>query len=294
MEFFKENRLSITTIVYAVVVIYVIYSGISQQLSVNILLLMGLFILIAYTLLSIYNMTDHWTYIAVIVGIAAIVGILPYINSSIVLFVTSCIIAWVAYKYKLMSPLKITIVSLIALVLAWWSYNKLHQHVVDEVGKTLLREPVNLSTIRTVADNVHEQTNNYHYSVSFWTFIHNQPHKHRKYVPIFDFGGKPLVEYNGAEEKLRVKFGDGKPVYEGKIAPQKWINVVVAYDRGVVDVFIDAQLVATKSGIVPYMSNDIITVGENDGISGGIKDVVYYPQTVRKSTIDRNYAKYRS
>jgi hypothetical protein len=156
-----------------------------------------------------------------------------------------------------------------------------------------------LNTLRSIGDYKElnqmtegEDTHNYHYSVSFWTFIHSQPHKSKKYTPIFNYGRKPVVEYDGATEKVRIRVAD-KTIYQGKIAPQRWTNFVITYDRGIVDVFIDAKLVATEGGVVPYMTYDAMTIGENNGVSGGIGNVRYYDTPVRKDVIDYNYKKFK-
>jgi hypothetical protein len=37
------------------------------------------------------------------------------------------------------------------------------------------------------------------------------------------------------------------------------------------------------------MSQDQITIGDEDGVSGGICNVVYFPQSISKDRIDINY-----
>lgn len=73
-------------------------------------------------------------------------------------------------------------------------------------GKIVLDEPVHLSSLRSI-DKLNDgtkDTHNYHYSVSFWSFIHSQPGRN-KYTPIFNYGTKPIVEYNQATQKIRVR-----------------------------------------------------------------------------------------
>jgi hypothetical protein len=57
---------------------------------------------------------------------------------------------------------------------------------------------------------------------------------------------------------------------------QKWTNVVFNCNNATMDVFVDNNLVISKSNIVPYVNIDSLTVGENDGLSGGICNVVYF------------------
>ena len=41
------------------------------------------------------------------------------------------------------------------------------------------------------------------------------------------------------------------------------------------DVFLNGKLVCSESGLVPYMQYDNVTIGDNPGIHGGIKEVYY-------------------
>ena len=65
-------------------------------------------------------------------------------------------------------------------------------------------------------------------------------------------------------------------------------SIVVNYVGGVLDIFIDSTLVATYSGVVPYMSYDKISVGDNNGVSGGIANGLYFPTYVFQG--DTNYS----
>ena len=40
--------------------------------------------------------------------------------------------------------------------------------------------------------------------------------------------------------------------------------------------FKDGELVVSEPGLIPYMKSDIVKVGENNGLNGGICNVVYY------------------
>ena len=82
-----------------------------------------------------------------------------------------------------------------------------------------------------------------------------------------------------------------KPVvYEIEKFPlQKWNNIVVNYDSGILDIFINAKLVSSITNVVPYMNMDQLTVGSDNGIGGGVCNVVYFPSTMSKERIDINY-----
>ena len=76
------------------------------------------------------------------------------------------------------------------------------------------------------------------------------------------------------EEKKTVE------IYKTKnILYQKWNNMVIKYDRGTMDVFLNGELVGSRPSIAPYMTYETIQVGSNNGLAGGISNVMYYKNT---------------
>ena len=79
-------------------------------------------------------------------------------------------------------------------------------------------------------------------------------------------------------------------VYKVKDFPlQRWNNVVVNYDSGILDIFINSKLVASFKKVVPYMSLDNISVGADNGIGGGVCNVLYFPRIMTQERINANY-----
>ena len=66
-------------------------------------------------------------------------------------------------------------------------------------------------------------------------------------------------------------------------------NIVINYDNGYIDVFLNGNLVGSSVGIVPYMHEDEIIVGANQGLYGGICNVLYYEAPLSKKQIFMNY-----
>jgi hypothetical protein len=145
----------------------------------------------------------------------------------------------------------------------------------------------------------------YTYALSGWFYINPQPPStsiaYNKYTNILNYGKKIIVEYNSKLNSLRVmaaKAGDNVSYSKNKsvevyktsdIMHQKWNNIVINYDDGMVDVFLNGTLVASASGIMPYMTFDHITTGETNGIMGGICNVNYYKHILPEKTIRMNY-----
>jgi hypothetical protein len=63
---------------------------------------------------------------------------------------------------------------------------------------------------------------------------------------------------------------------------QKWNNIILNYNGGVLDIFINGELVRSNIDVVPYYTLDNLTIGQDTGIQGGICNVVYFkkPLTV--------------
>ena len=50
-----------------------------------------------------------------------------------------------------------------------------------------------------------------------------------------------------------------------------------------------ATRISAEKNMIPYISSDTITIGENGGVSGGICNVVYYPDVLGKIKMDMIY-----
>ena len=184
-------------------------------------------------------------------------------------------------------------------------------------GVQLLREPQYLNEERVLGtfeelygknlapldngDNSQEKFN-YHYSLSMWFNLNPQPPNtspaYNKWTNIFNYGSKPVIEFNGQLNILRIVVESEKEpgkkkkvlIYKtNKILFQKWNNIVINYDRGTMDVFLNGELVASKPEIAPYMTYESIQVGAKNGINGGICNVLYFKDNLTKNYIELMY-----
>ena len=147
-------------------------------------------------------------------------------------------------------------------------------------------------------DNENSNDYIYNYSISFWFWINPQPPStspsYNKYTTILDYGGRPNISYHSAKRRFKVEMdlNDNvkKVIYETSDIPfQKWNHVVINYNRGTLDVFINANLVASRGSIAPYLAYETVTSGDDNGIHGSICNVTYYKNILSQYKINWLY-----
>ena len=128
----------------------------------------------------------------------------------------------------------------------------------------------------------------YTYCITFYLYINPQPQNtsfaYNKETELFNYGNKPLISYDGKSRTLLVKSKTN--TLEGNILDtifktkdfkyQKWLYFVINYSNNSIDVFIDGKLVGSKNNVPPYFDTDKVTIGEDNGIHGSIKDIYYF------------------
>jgi hypothetical protein len=151
----------------------------------------------------------------------------------------------------------------------------------------------------------------YNYAVSCWFFIHSEPPStgaaYNKFTKILDFNGEPEIAYHARDNTLVVKSDKASltptkdekntkvVIYkDDKFKLQRWHNIVVNYVGGTVDVFLNGKLVGNAERIIPYKRFRAITAGEDDGISGGICNVMYYSSYLSNAKIKGNYELFKN
>ena len=166
----------------------------------------------------------------------------------------------------------------------------------DYSSKQLLRNPI-YTDVRTALGTFEDlkvgNDYNYKYTLSAWIFLHNQAPNHslayNTFTSLLNYGDKPNILYNSKEQILRVQVKtntEEKVIFETKDFPlQRWNNIVINYDQGTLDIFINAKLVETIPMIIPDMKFANVFSGAKNGLSGGICNVVYYSGNLSKDRI---------
>lgn len=208
------------------------------------------------------------------------------------------LIDWVKYQYSITTPTALIILGLdIALItmtlMKWMIWPKMYAFIKHQQiqGTVLLDKPIFLNTKTTLGtyENMKVVKNNknfrYRYGISFWVYINPQPPNtspaYSEYSVLFDYGGKPTLLYKADENKLKIQMkmneNETKNIYLGSdLKLQKWNHFVINYDGGTLDILLNDTLLSSSGSIAPYMTLDTVSVGQNNGIHGGIRDVVYF------------------
>ena len=135
----------------------------------------------------------------------------------------------------------------------------------------------------------HDNCFNYNYSISFKIWINPQGNwtnnSYNNNANILNFGDVLFVKWNNQKMEFIATTTRKSNnltklnVYTIPIESyplQRWNDFVINYNGGTLDIFMNGSLESSTPNITPIMGYHSVTVGENDGIYGGIKEVIYY------------------
>lgn len=166
----------------------------------------------------------------------------------------------------------------------------LGKELATKGGDVLLKDPVYTNNEKTLGSTAKDS--NYSIGVQLW--INPQPsntnYNYTKFTSLFNYGNRPNILYNGKTNVLKIVIQTDKndlvTIYKTKAFPyQTWMNFVIIFRSGTVDVFLDNKLVGSLEGVMPYFTSNKITAGTKDGINGGIQNVIYFDRILNKNEI---------
>jgi hypothetical protein len=191
---------------------------------------------------------------------------------------------------------------------------KQYNRITSVHGDVILKKPVytNVVTDLGIFQN-HSSSNlvlsklnktaifNYNYALSCWIWINPQPPStsdaYSKSTTLLNYGDVLKINFN--QDKIEIFAATTEDnvlteqlikIYELKnIQYQKWNNFVLNYSGGTLDIFINNHLVSSNINITPVMYYNRITSGSDNGIQGGIKDIVYYDKVLTQREINSIY-----
>jgi hypothetical protein len=222
----------------------------------------------------------------------------------------------------------IPLLLILTFILIVYGYSQKSQYSLQFLfggGKLLIDDSISLRN-RTIAATYSDLNAanefNYRYAISLWAFIDAMPpntnENYNKYASIMSYGGKPDILYNPSKNEaiVTMKLKNADPssfevlnvnettfdenylaenesivIVERipRLPLQKWNNFIVNSDGGTMDVFLNNELVASKIKMVPYMTYDNLTVGQDNGLFGGLYKVIYHEQPMNINQIRLSY-----
>jgi len=140
------------------------------------------------------------------------------------------------------------------------------------------------------------------YTLSFWFYINptQQNIITDDWLDVLDYGNKIKVQYglvNNQNNVIRFTIREkDKDTFkfihlESNIPSQKWNNFIFKYYDNKVDIFMNGILRDTLSNVfINREEYNLITLGQNNGMTGSICNIIYYPYSLSIDKINQNYA----
>ena len=183
----------------------------------------------------------------------------------------------------------------ILLILAYIYLPRLMTASITKNGTMLVKDPVQINMkkpLKTYVDLVGGSTKsndllktpliiNNKFAISGWVYIVSQPPNKYPYndeATIFEFTTlHPRLVFNGKTNKFKAYFNRAQN-HEFEMPLQKWNYVVFNYDKSSIDLFVNGKLEHTVKRNVNddnFKINDLVYIGQERGLSGGICNLMY-------------------
>ena len=232
------------------------------------------------------------------------------------------------YKTKYFT-LIIIVLEIIFAICYWVLYSKVVSKIYTGGGKVLVNSPVPLNKEQTVgyyrslsggpvmdytlsgkpmlnregnplqdaSGNLVYPTrvNTYKFGISCWLYLNPMPSHGAAPLTILDYGSNPTVSYSPQNNELTVNVMDSDcsttiAVYSNKNPPiQKWFNLILNYDGGHLDIFLDSVLVKTSTNVISCVSYDALKIGQKDGLDAKLCNLIYFKTPLDIITIHNMY-----
>jgi hypothetical protein len=206
----------------------------------------------------------------------------------------------------------VLLIIIIILYILYFYLPNIYTKYSSQGGKMLIQEPIYLNNKKLlISDSSTEKSlHTYSYGLSCWVFIDGGSSVNSandKLCSILNYGNKPNLQYKGKNNTFVITYDNKNKkdnvdnkykldefgniiIYEtNELLLQKWNNIIFNYSSGIIDIFINGDLKQSYEGNIPYMTNDNIVSGHEDGINGGICNVVYYKNALTMEKISNIY-----
>ena len=212
----------------------------------------------------------------------------------------------------------------IILIVAYFKIPNVPNLLSNQGGNQLINEPVytntsyNLGSYLTLNDG--SDIFDYQYAISCWVYLDavspSISKSANKFTSLLSFGDNPNISYESATNTLKITmkmdygYNEDEPketkgiynkptdydengnliIYTNtNVLLQKWNNIIVNYVGGILDIFLNGELVKSMNSVIPYHTLDNLMAGEIDGVKGGICNVIYFRKSLTASNIHYIY-----
>ena len=190
-------------------------------------------------------------------------------------------------------------------------YNYYYKNYTLKDGYFVQKKPLYLNeeNILGIFQNYNSDDNNkfkYNFAISSKLWLNPQPdstnNAYSKSTTILNYGDIIKINYN--RDKLEIFAATTKnntnnnntnlnkliKIYSfSNILYQRWNNIIINYTGGTLDIFINKKLILSKINITPILNPNKIVSGSDNGIHGGIKDIIFFNRILNKNDINTLY-----
>jgi len=171
-------------------------------------------------------------------------------------------------------------------------------------GTVIVSEPIRIDREKRLSSYVSLQKTkikntdkivNSKYAISAWVYIVPVEPSHSPYnsdATIFEYTDyHPKLIFNGAKSKFKAFFNQSK-FEEFDMPLQKWNHVLFNYTKSNADLFVNGVLMGStvRDSLNEGLSvDDIFLAGQENGLSGGVCNIVYFGRPLAKYEIEMIY-----
>ncbi len=229
------------------------------------------------------------------------------------------------YKTKYFT-LILVVLEIIFIIFYWFMYSRIVNKVYSGGGKVLVNEPVPLSKEKIIGyyrslsgksftteeeeeikiekektskyGGIVKRVNTYKFGISCWIYLNPMPSYGDVPLTILDYGNNPKVSYSPQKNELTVNVvnknescSETISVYTNKNPPiQKWFNLILNYDGGHLDIFLDSVLVQTSTEVISCVNYDALKIGDKNGyLNAKLCNLIYFNTPLDILTVHNMY-----
>jgi hypothetical protein len=200
----------------------------------------------------------------------------------------------------------------LVLILTYIFIPKLMNRIASENAVFLLPDAVFLNKKKVISNSnpmildnvdkrpltVSDRPTNFRENYAFTMWIYVNDYDKSKFQNqtknIFNYGGgKPKIEFTQNQHVFTFSNRNAeKTVFKTKLKPQKWNFIAINYNYNQADLFVNGILVHTtqfKNSVPTYQLNDVVFVGDANGMDGAVCNVAYHSYPLTRKNIVNEY-----